>query len=162
MFQRKENFDNKHMEQKIVSMLANVLCDSEEEEMNTEASSNKNIKEFKENFPLSKEESYFPGAIKKNNCSPTLFVNDNNFNQLYEPTAHRIKRKDKKCNSAKTCTYQNTIKIDANNPRAIDGSFRGPSMLHNISYNYRSDCHPLSISPLENLQNYNSQNSTLT
>jgi hypothetical protein len=163
MNEEQEKFDNKLMEQQIVSMLENVLNhDSDEEGINSKNSSNKNLNQCNENFLFLSGDELWSKAIKENQLAPKLFVNDVGFTQNFQPPAGKFKRKNKKSNTADACSNQNTLSINSNKARIVNGGYLGASLTQNISMNYRSNYNPMSFSPLESLQNYNSLNSTLT
>ena len=163
MIHTQENFENKFIEEQIVSMLQNVLDnDSEDEEIHKKFSSIESFMEEKENFVFNPDDSFWPEAHKESPFTSKLHENDWNLTSIQQLPFSIYKRKEKKCNTADACISYKTKYLKPIIPTRKNGENK-KKVHQNISANFNSISDaPMNVSPLENLFNNNSENSTLT
>lgn len=162
MCQRGENFDNKLMEQQIVSMLENVLGDdSEEEFIKPKDASYETFETTRENIINFREEEFWPKRTKENTLAPNFFINDSPVRVIDEPSTSKFKRKEKKSYTADPICNRNTLNLDGNSAIRTSNSSCFSNNASNLYQNYNSNCNPLSCYSLEPGKNYNSHNSSL-
>jgi hypothetical protein len=163
MIHIQENFENKLIEEQIVSMLQNVLDnDSEDEEIHKKFSSIESFLEEKENFVFNPDDSFWPETQKESAFTSKLLENDSNITSIPQLPFSIYKRKDKKCNTADACISYKTNYLKPIIPTKTNGEYL-KKVHQNISGNFNSiKDTAINFSPFENLFNNNSENSTLT
>ena len=162
MCQRGENFDNKFMEQQIVSMLENVLGDdSEEEFIKPKDESDEPLETTRGNIINFSEEEFWPKRIKENTLAPKIFINDSRVRLIDEPSTPIFKRKEKKSNTADPICIRNILNLDGNSAIRTSNSNWLSNNTSNLYQNYNSNFNPISFYSLDPGKNYNSHNSSL-